>query len=767
MKSIPRALFATLLPSLALVIFFENIACAQPVTDPTFDPAYSSALQTTLNTGGVNAGIKNLSACVYVPGQGTWVGVYNSPGAIAISTDSRFGIASNSKSFVAGVCLRLSVEGLLDLDEPISAYLPNLAQTTPYVDGSITTRQLLSHQAGLFDFYNQASNATLSIFNADPDKLWQPEEILATIGAPNHTPGSSFYYSNTHFLVAAMVCEAATGKTFGQLLQEKIAVPLGLQRTNFPAGGDMIAGSPFANLYNSSGSIALDMAHANSFWSTIHAAGGIASTPYDMVNWYRNGLFEKNPPSGAGAVFLDFTTQMSLFSAEPWSGYSLGLRAQNPEVGGSVFYHAGIWGYRSYALHDRETGITIAVMGNVYGISVNSIAIDLLDVALSQLPPKNLDLNILDVIYPQGQVCGNSVTGLQLLLENKGIQPISEAQLTTSLDTMSSAAQSQAVSFNPPIQPGEIRLWESPDWSATGGGSITQLNVQMTAGNDYYPFHAAERSWFLRRADGGIDLQAGDFMENFSENNQGPLPAGWISYQQENALDWRTTHFTGNGGALCKNLYNDGALGKIYYLELPMMTLPGSSTFDFGFDYAYALYPGYAKDSLAVELSEDCGNTWTTLWQKGGLSLSTSSATSNSFIPASNQWEGATLNIPGGVASSDKIIRFKIINNFGNNIWLDNIRTGLLVDTKEWRAAFEGAQFSPNPFHTNSVLTLPEPVFSASLSLYDALGKKVMTRSLISGTQIEIFREGLPDGAYYYNLTENGTLLASGKILVQ
>lgn len=132
-----------------VLLYLATGVVAQPVTDPGFDDVLSNKLQWALVTSGATGSHKNLSAAVYIPGQGTWTGTYN-PGSLPpITTDSKFCIASNSKSFIAGLCLKLAEEGLLDLDVPISTYLET---AYPNVNPNITTRQLLSHQSGLFDF---------------------------------------------------------------------------------------------------------------------------------------------------------------------------------------------------------------------------------------------------------------------------------------------------------------------------------------------------------------------------------------------------------------------------------------------------------------------------------------------------------------------------------------------------------------------------------------------------------------------------------------
>lgn len=753
-KSMKKLLTLILLLCVQMVI-------AQPTTDPNFSPVLATALQNALQQRGDALGIRNLSACVFVPGQGTWVGVYNAAGVPVVSTDARFGIASNSKSFVAGLCLRLKKEGLLNLDVPISTYLPNIAQISRHVQGNITTRQLLNHQAGLFDFYNQSTDSVFNAFNANPNRIWQPAEILATIGIPNHAPGTSYYYSNTHFLVAAMVCEAITGKTFSQLLQEKIAQPLGLSRTNYPAGGDAVFNSPYAPLYNSAGTaISLDTARANSFWSTIQAAGGIASTPWDMVRWYRNGLFEKIDSPNTTGTWLNYHIQRELYEVEPWSSYSLGLRARNGESGGSFLYHAGAWGYRSYMISDQRTGIIVCVLGNQYGKSTNIPADTLYATVLAQLPKKALDLDILDISQPKGQTCVPNK--LKLRIRNTGTQAIDSATLNTHVEP-TCCTSTQTVRFSPALQPNEIRNWESPNNYTDTTRGIAQLNVELRASNDVYPFRATEKSFFSRNPN---PLRETRFIENFSLQARGNLPTNWVSYQPNDVQDWRVSPFAGNGGALCKNNFNDGDIGKAYYLELPPM-LMGRSNYGVLFKYAYAPYPNADADSLFLEFSSNCGETWQQIWGRGGTDLQTAPATNSSFLPTNSQWSIAQTGLnPNTPNITVCIFRFKAVNAFGNNIWLDSLRVDNIGSTTEI-VEYPEARFAPNPMQSQSVLRLEKPVGMATLTVFDVLGRKVLEKKDCSGDLIQLERGNLTSGVYLFTLREKDRLVARGKLSVE
>ena len=240
-------MFIRLLSLILVFIFQINLLAAQSTT-ADFDSLYATQLQNKLTQLGSNGNYQGLSAAVLVPGQGIWTGTYgladnNTP----LQTDMLLGIASNSKALTAALVLKLQDADLLHLDDPISDYLPDY----PNVDGSITIRMLLNHTSGLFDFINDWSSATQQAYNDDPNNVWTLQELVNTLGPPVFPVGTQHSYSNTNFLLAGMVAEAAGGQTINQLLQQYIFDPLDLQMAYPP--GDNPCSQHFSNLWNSNG----------------------------------------------------------------------------------------------------------------------------------------------------------------------------------------------------------------------------------------------------------------------------------------------------------------------------------------------------------------------------------------------------------------------------------------------------------------------------------------------------------------------------------
>lgn len=136
-----------------------------------------------------------------------------------ITADDPVRVASISKLVVAIGVMRLVEQGLLSLDEDVSARLGWTLRHPAFPDRPITLRLLLSHRTGLTDnvSYVLPLDASLQTVLTDP-AAWDPE----------HGPGDSFAYVNFNFPVVASVMEKATGERFDRLMRRLVLAPLRL-----------------------------------------------------------------------------------------------------------------------------------------------------------------------------------------------------------------------------------------------------------------------------------------------------------------------------------------------------------------------------------------------------------------------------------------------------------------------------------------------------------------------------------------------------------
>jgi D-alanyl-D-alanine carboxypeptidase len=209
--------------------------------------------------------------------------------------DDTFQIGSTTKTFTAVLVMRLVAQGRIALDATVETYLPGLLP-----DGdAITIRQLLSHSSGLSDFANEQR----FLAPYEQGKLgyaWTPEQMVrfAAGRGLEFAPGTQFSYSNTNFIVLALLAERVGGERYERQLARFIFGPLELRHTSLPSTGRT---RPDVHGYARVGATGLgayggDTAHAPvvdtaamnpaAAW----AAGGIRATAEDEADFLR-GLF--------------------------------------------------------------------------------------------------------------------------------------------------------------------------------------------------------------------------------------------------------------------------------------------------------------------------------------------------------------------------------------------------------------------------------------------------------------------------------------------
>ncbi|GAB6902603.1 serine hydrolase domain-containing protein [Kineosporia succinea] len=157
----------------------------------------------------------------------------------------QFEIGSNTKTFMSALTLQLVDRRQVDLDAPIEKYLPGVV---PGGD-AITVRMLLNHTSGLFNY--TADQDFAEGMYTDPQRVWTEEELLAVAFQhdPNFAPGQGWSYSNTNYTLIGLLLQKQTGQSLADLVQQRIARPLGLKHTYFPEPRATNTGPGYAHGY--------------------------------------------------------------------------------------------------------------------------------------------------------------------------------------------------------------------------------------------------------------------------------------------------------------------------------------------------------------------------------------------------------------------------------------------------------------------------------------------------------------------------------------
>lgn len=352
--------------------------------------------------------IPALSVAVVADGREVWsngYGISNPSAGTPVSPTTVYRVASVSKLFTALTVMQLAERGILDLDAPITDYLPEFSPENPY-DKPITLRQLLSHRSGLVreppvGHYFDATSPAL------PDMV---ESLNATtLILP---PESRTKYSNAAVSVAGYVVETATGQAFNDHAQSALIDPMGLEQTSFNPRPDLrdSLGIGYMWRYDSS-----DQSTAPVFELGIGPAANLYTTTRDLGRFV-NTLFairrgDRSDILSAESLAEMWTVQFNADSMR--NGFGLGFNLSEQQ-GLRRVQHAGVmYGYatRVYAIPEESVGVAVVANLDAVNPVVDRIAAYALDLLLAERQGQDPVSAPLPAISPVDSLTARSVDG--------------------------------------------------------------------------------------------------------------------------------------------------------------------------------------------------------------------------------------------------------------------------------------------------------------------------------------------------------------------
>ena len=150
------------------------------------------------------------------------------------TVDTQFGIASATKGLTALTVVSLIEQGQLGLGTTARSLLGN---DLPDIDARVTVEHLLAHRSGIGDYIDEDAgfDPTDYVMSVPLHELATTEGYLPALeGRPmKFPPGASFSYSNSGYVVLALIVERATDRPFHDLVTERVCEPAGMRDTAF------------------------------------------------------------------------------------------------------------------------------------------------------------------------------------------------------------------------------------------------------------------------------------------------------------------------------------------------------------------------------------------------------------------------------------------------------------------------------------------------------------------------------------------------------
>jgi CubicO group peptidase (beta-lactamase class C family) len=208
-----------------------------------------------------------------------------------LTAASRFRIGSITKMFTASMILQLVEEGKLELSDSLARFFPQIPNA-----GKITIAQILNHRSGIPNVVPQ---------RREPGTPMTKYEMLRLVasGTPLFEPDTQHSYSNSGYFLLGLILERVTGKSYAEVLEERITSRIGLTDT-YVATGPIDVSRNESLTYLNTGSDWKQGTETHP--SVLFGAGQIVSTPNDLAR-FAQALFDLELLSQAS---LDLMTRM-------------------------------------------------------------------------------------------------------------------------------------------------------------------------------------------------------------------------------------------------------------------------------------------------------------------------------------------------------------------------------------------------------------------------------------------------------------------------
>lgn len=283
---------------------------------------------------------------------------------VPITPGTAFYLASVSKQFAAYSVILLARDGKLSLDDDIRKFFPEIHDFAPQYGTPITVRHLLNHTSGLRDYFS-----LLALSGWPGDGPVTEQDFLQLVGRQrtlNFAPGVRHLYTNTGYVLLAILVERASGKSLREFAASRIFGPLGMTSTVVRDDHTMLV-KRRASAYvpADSGGWRVSVPGFD-----VVGDGGVYSTVEDMVKW--EGNFRE--PRAGDREALALLEQRGVLVSGDTIAYAAGLSHGRVRGLRTVSHGGGYGGYRTMVLRFPDQRLGVAVLCNSASANAGQLA---------------------------------------------------------------------------------------------------------------------------------------------------------------------------------------------------------------------------------------------------------------------------------------------------------------------------------------------------------------------------------------------------------
>lgn len=274
------------------------------------------------------------------------------PGVPA-ARDAHFKTGNVTQSMTSTILLQLVDEGEVELDDPVSNWFPELPRSE-----DVTLKMLANSTSGYADYAQTLS--VLKAFLEDPFKEYRPAELveLGTSQKPLFPPGKSWSFSDTNYVLLGEILAKITGRPVAELIEERIAAPLGLDNTALQS----MAGVPAPAIHGYTN--ARGVFEDSTYWtpSLFPGNGNGTSNLADMGRWAEAlGTGELVSEEGHKQQIAPDTAGLGVLTDDFYKGF--GLIVSNSWIFAGTPNIEGYQGVVAYLPSERITLVIFSTEG--------------------------------------------------------------------------------------------------------------------------------------------------------------------------------------------------------------------------------------------------------------------------------------------------------------------------------------------------------------------------------------------------------------------
>ncbi len=339
-----------------------------------FDKDISRILNSYVNSEsqpGVTIGVVQNGELIYHASKGSMNLEYE----ISFNESTVFGLASVTKQFTSACIGVLEKQGKLSISDDVRKYIPELADYKEI----IRIKHLLNHTSG---FRNH--NVLLDLQGFDykhrgyTNKMIQ--ELMFKQKGVNNLPGEKMLYSNTNYVLLALIIERVSGMTIGEFAKQEIFEPLKMHKTFYSKNIEDVIKNRAYPYYEESGKYQQPKSLTHCI-----GAGGMASTVQDLAKWSEIFL----NPNNDFSYLAEFITKLDTLKNGQLMKHARGMFV-SPYKGFTTYNHSGRdLGMRSQFICVPKKSLAVIVYTNSEDINAVNISYEILNLFMDETSIEN------------------------------------------------------------------------------------------------------------------------------------------------------------------------------------------------------------------------------------------------------------------------------------------------------------------------------------------------------------------------------------------